>query len=229
MWSRVLAFLRDESNREALSWLGGGIVAVASAIWAVVKFRAERKKDDAKKSGDTNVTQSGQGFGLVRDQIFEAPVTFGPSKEYIEQIQKPLADQLDKKDAQITALSNQIAALTKFLLEKYPGAVAGAVVVAGLSAVFPVYVHYSKPSPPPTATVAQQGTGIASGRDTNVNAPVTADRGSVATGGNVSNSTIPLRSAPCRSRAHQASRAHIAEVHLALCPLERHARAGSFL
>jgi hypothetical protein len=72
-----------------------------------------------------------------------------------------LADQLDKKDAQITALSNQIAALTKFLLEKYPGAVAGAVVVAGLSAVFPVYVHYSKPSPPPTATVAQQGTGIA--------------------------------------------------------------------
>jgi hypothetical protein len=74
MWSRVLAFLRDESNREALSWLGGGIVAVASAIWAVVKFRAERKKDDAKKSGDTNVTQSGQGFGLVRDQIFEAPL-----------------------------------------------------------------------------------------------------------------------------------------------------------
>jgi hypothetical protein len=46
-------------------------------------------------------------------------VTFGPSKEQIEQIQKPLAEQLGQKDA-------QIAALIKMLLEKNPAAGPGA-------------------------------------------------------------------------------------------------------
>jgi hypothetical protein len=43
----------------------------------------------------------------------------GPSKEQIEQIQKPLAEQLSQKDT-------QIAALTKMLLEKNPEAGPGA-------------------------------------------------------------------------------------------------------
>jgi hypothetical protein len=76
----------------------------------------------------------------------------------------------------------------------------GLVVLAtGLWAVFTFYVDHSKQPPPPVPTIVEQkGTGIASGRDTNVNAPVTnganvnADRGSAAFGGNVSNSTITI-------------------------------------
>jgi hypothetical protein len=71
------------------------------------------------------------------------------------------------------------------------------VLAAGLWAVFTFYVDHSKPSPPPTTTIVEQkGTGIASGRDTNINAPVTvganvkADRGGVAIGGNASNDTF---------------------------------------
>jgi hypothetical protein len=51
----------------------------------------------------------------------------------------------------------------------------GLVVLAtGLWAVFTFYVDHSKPPPPPTrAIVEQKGTGIASGRDTNIHGPVT--------------------------------------------------------
>jgi tetratricopeptide (TPR) repeat protein len=74
----------------------------------------------------------------------------------------------------------------------------GLVVLAtGLWAVFTFYVDHSKPPPPPATTIVEQkGTGIASGRDTNINSPVTiganvkADRGGVAIGGNASNNTF---------------------------------------
>jgi hypothetical protein len=36
--------------RDTLKWVGGGIVVVASGIWAVVRFFAERKKADEKKN-----------------------------------------------------------------------------------------------------------------------------------------------------------------------------------
>jgi hypothetical protein len=95
--SRVLAFLRDEGNRALLGWIGGGLVVLATGLWAVFTF----------------------------------------------------------------------------------------------------YVDHSKPSQPPATTIVEQkGTEIASGHDTNINAPVTiganvkADRGSVAVGGGVSDSTI---------------------------------------
>jgi hypothetical protein len=35
MWSRALAFLRDEGNRALLGWIGGGLAAVAAGLWAV--------------------------------------------------------------------------------------------------------------------------------------------------------------------------------------------------
>ncbi len=70
---------------------------------------------------------------------------------------------------------------------------------SGLWAVFTVYVDHTKPPPRPTTTIVEQkGTGIASGRDTNINAPVTtganvkADSDSVPVDGNVSNSTITI-------------------------------------
>jgi len=113
--------IQRPENRETLTWVGGSLVAVATVIWAVVKFIAERKKADEKKGGDTNVNV-GQGFGVVRDQTFQAPVNFGPSPELVAQIQKPLADELAAQRAEFATLQSEYVALTKMLLEKNPAA-----------------------------------------------------------------------------------------------------------
>jgi hypothetical protein len=52
------------------------------------------------------------------------------------------------------------------------------VLATGLWAVFTFYVDHSKPPPPPAMTIVEQkGTGIGSGRDTNINGPVTISTG----------------------------------------------------
>jgi len=84
---RLREIIKDPDKRAILSWLGGGIVVTASAIWAVFTFVVEHKAG--------------------HDQ--------GPSKEQIEQIQKPLAEQLAAQNA-----------LIKMLVEKNPAAGPGA-------------------------------------------------------------------------------------------------------
>jgi tetratricopeptide (TPR) repeat protein len=111
MSSWLGGILKDPDKRAILSWLGGGAVVVAGGIWTVVTFVVEHK-DTPDKKGGTTITV-GQGIASAGDTHINGPVTFGPSKEQIEQIQKPLADQLGQKDA-------QIAALTKMLLDKSP-------------------------------------------------------------------------------------------------------------
>jgi hypothetical protein len=48
MLSSIWDFLKDPNNRTIISWVGGGIAAVAAGIWAVIKFMA--KKGDQKPS-----------------------------------------------------------------------------------------------------------------------------------------------------------------------------------
>ena len=111
MTSWLGGILKDPDKRAILSWLGGGAVVVAGGIWTVVTFVVEHKDTPDKKGGATITV--GQGIASAGDTHINGPVTFGPSKEQIEQIQKPLTDQLGQKDA-------QIAALTKMLLDKSP-------------------------------------------------------------------------------------------------------------
>jgi hypothetical protein len=113
MPSGLSAILRDPEKRAILSWLGGAAVIVAGGIWTVLTFVVEHK-DASDKKGGTNITVSGQGIVSGRDTNIT-----GPSKEQIEQIQRPLGEQLSQKDT-------QIAALTKMLLEKNPEAGPGA-------------------------------------------------------------------------------------------------------
>ncbi|MGB6176925.1 MAG: tetratricopeptide repeat protein [Methylocella sp.] len=108
---RLWESFRDPDKRAILSWLGGGAVVVAGGIWTVVTFIVEHK-DTSNKKGGTVVTLSGQGIASGGDTNIGGNVTIGPSKEQIEQIQKPLVEQ--------------IAALTKMLLEKNPAAGSGA-------------------------------------------------------------------------------------------------------
>ncbi len=59
----VWAFLKEPANREALGWVGAGIVAVAGGLWAVVRFYS--KKD---KAGSTpSVRADGKSVAIGRD------------------------------------------------------------------------------------------------------------------------------------------------------------------
>ena len=37
------AFLKNPAHRDAVGWIGGGIVVVASGLWAVIKFLSKKK------------------------------------------------------------------------------------------------------------------------------------------------------------------------------------------
>ena len=111
MSSRLWEIARNPDKRAVISWLGGGAVVVAGGLWTVLTFVVEHK-DASDKKGGTNITLSGQGIASGGNTTINAPVNIGPSKEQIEQIQKPLVEQ--------------IAALTKMLLEKNPAAGPGA-------------------------------------------------------------------------------------------------------
>jgi hypothetical protein len=90
---RLREIIKDPDKRAILSWLGGGAVVVAGGIWTVVTFVVEHK-DASDKKGGTVVTLSGQGIASGGTTNIGGNVNIGPSKEKIEQIQKPLAEQL---------------------------------------------------------------------------------------------------------------------------------------
>jgi hypothetical protein len=115
---RLWEIAKDPDKRAILSWIGGGAVVVAGGLWTILTFVVEHKDASHKKDG-TNIIVSGQGIASGGNTSIGGNVNIGPSKEQIEQIQKPLAEQLGQKDA-------QIAALTKMLLEKNPAAGPGA-------------------------------------------------------------------------------------------------------
>jgi tetratricopeptide (TPR) repeat protein len=119
------SIFKDPEKRAVISWLGGGGVVVAAGIWTVVTYVVEHK-DASDKKGGTNITVSGQGIASGGNTSIGGNVNIGPSKEQIEQIQKPTTEQLAVKDAQIAALNAQNAALTKMLLEKNPAVGPGA-------------------------------------------------------------------------------------------------------
>jgi hypothetical protein len=46
MWSRALTYLRDESNRALLGWIGSGLVVLIAGLWAGFVYLYPPKKDD---------------------------------------------------------------------------------------------------------------------------------------------------------------------------------------
>jgi hypothetical protein len=43
MLDAFLAFLKNPANRDAVGWIGAGIVVVASGLWPVIKFLSKKK------------------------------------------------------------------------------------------------------------------------------------------------------------------------------------------
>jgi hypothetical protein len=76
MLSSTLNFLKD--NQAVLSWIGGGIVAVATGIWAVVKFIA--KSGDQKPSKQPSVNADHGSIAAGRDISVNARGSYRRSK-----------------------------------------------------------------------------------------------------------------------------------------------------
>jgi hypothetical protein len=61
----IWSFLQVESNRTVLTWIGGGVVVVASGIWTVWKFK--RSSPAPKSTPDPTVTATDGSFAAGRD------------------------------------------------------------------------------------------------------------------------------------------------------------------
>jgi tetratricopeptide (TPR) repeat protein len=93
MLSAIWDFLRDDTNRTILSWLGGGVVVVAGGVWAVLKYLIPKKEEKP-----------------ATPQPAPQPVTITlDDRRMVEQFreaQRPLADELKEE---LKKVSEQIA------------------------------------------------------------------------------------------------------------------------
>jgi tetratricopeptide (TPR) repeat protein len=85
MFSGLWEVIRNPDNRDTFTWVGGGIVAVAGAIWAVVKFLAERKQADEKKGADANTFNVGPGLAMGGNAKFRGKLSFGLGEQKAQQ------------------------------------------------------------------------------------------------------------------------------------------------
>jgi hypothetical protein len=115
MLSWLWGIFNDPGYQAALTRLGAvilaaaaGVAVVVRAIWAIVKFRAERNNTDEKKGGITNITNSGQGFVSGGNTNINAPVTFGLDEKEVQRnifdAQKPLTEEVKETNSLIQQL-----------------------------------------------------------------------------------------------------------------------------
>jgi hypothetical protein len=70
-------FLRDKSNQQVLSWLGGGLVVVATGLWvAFVYFFPPGKSPEAKSPEPVSV-QADHGGVAIGGNVTGATITTG--------------------------------------------------------------------------------------------------------------------------------------------------------
>jgi hypothetical protein len=77
MRSRVLAFLRDEGNRALLGWIGGGLVVLATGLWAV--FVHFFPAPEAKPGPPQKQIEAECGSVAVGGDVSGATITAGSS------------------------------------------------------------------------------------------------------------------------------------------------------
>src|SRR5712671_5511306 len=101
---RPWAFLKSKTNREIVSWLGGGVTVIAAGIWTVLVFLHH----DGKNSNTVTtpqVTQSGTGVASGGNTVINAPVNIGVDEKQVGQrivdAQRPLTDTLEKLATQV--------------------------------------------------------------------------------------------------------------------------------
>jgi hypothetical protein len=79
MTSRVLAFLRDEGNRALLAWIGGGLVVLATGLWAV--FVHFYPTPEAKPGPPQKQIEADCGSVAIDGDVLGATITAGSSAD----------------------------------------------------------------------------------------------------------------------------------------------------
>ena len=77
MASRVVAFLRDEGNRAILGWIGGGLVVLATGLWAV--FVHFYPSPEAKPGPPQKQIEAECGSVAIGGDVSGATITAGNS------------------------------------------------------------------------------------------------------------------------------------------------------
>jgi hypothetical protein len=63
MLDALWEFVKHPANRDALGWLGGGIIAVVSGLWAVIKFLSDKESRPNVKATNGAVAAGGDMTG----------------------------------------------------------------------------------------------------------------------------------------------------------------------
>jgi tetratricopeptide (TPR) repeat protein len=114
-------FVRNSKNRDIISWLGGGSVAVVAGIWAVLTYFLPLDKTP-DGSRPILITQSGPGIASGRDTVVNAPVAIGLDEKQVGQrvaeAQQPLTNQLEKLAAEVAREKGVKIAPLRSILKK---------------------------------------------------------------------------------------------------------------
>jgi tetratricopeptide (TPR) repeat protein len=104
MLRRLRNLVPNKTDREILTWFGGGVVVVVPAIWALVTYIFPHDDKKPAASATTIVTQSGTGIAAGRDINAPVNITGLNEKQVGQQVTdalKPANDRLDNLAAQI--------------------------------------------------------------------------------------------------------------------------------
>jgi len=82
MLNRLWQFIRDDTNRTILSWLGGGAVFVITGAWALFIFFHNDKRPIPSPA--PVVEHSGPGITSGHDTVITGPVNIGPTEKQLE-------------------------------------------------------------------------------------------------------------------------------------------------
>ena len=63
MLASIWAYTQDPDHRELIGWIGGGVVVVATALWAVFKFFAAKEKPKPPPAPTVSASNGGVAAG----------------------------------------------------------------------------------------------------------------------------------------------------------------------
>jgi hypothetical protein len=63
MVNEIWTFLRDPANQAVLTWIGGGIVIIVGAVWAVLKFFLSRSAAVSPRSNSVSADHGSISIG----------------------------------------------------------------------------------------------------------------------------------------------------------------------
>lgn len=116
MLADIWSFLQDENNRAVLAWIGGGVVAVIAAVWAVLKLILSRRTWRSAPAPTVTATHGGITAGRdirntnidTRDVVIQGPGSAYSSGQtggvtagtYVNQAPAPEIKLIERKNTQ---------------------------------------------------------------------------------------------------------------------------------